>query len=157
MKNFWILIFASFTCSLGCGEAEEITLPSRPDRATFEDMQRTLLAIGCSAEGTGCHSVLVGDFKVSSFPKAPADAETEFLLTKPFIDLEDGANSILLKSALSGDELAEGHPICFSGVDSCAYRRILAWIDFTPDAGETMDEACPETNIIENACFNSET
>ena len=154
MRKVWMLILSCYACSMGCGEAEEITLPSRPDRASFEDMQRTLLTIGCSADGTGCHAVLVGDFKVSSFPKAPADAETEFLLTKPFIDLEDGANSILLRSALRGDLLAEGHPVCFSNADSCAYRRILAWINYTADTDETMTEACPETDLIENACFN---
>lgn len=157
MKNLWMLMLACHALSMGCGEAEEITLPSRPDRANFEEMQRTLLTIGCSADGTGCHAVLVGDFQVSSFPKAPADAEREFLLTKPFIDLEDGANSILLRSAFEGDPLAAGHPLCFSNADSCAYRRILAWIDYESDVDETMEEACPEADLIENACFNSET
>ena len=150
--NRWLWgLLCLLTTSVGCGEAEVIELPTRPDRATFNQMQRTLIAIGCSAGG--CHSVLIGDFKATEFPKTPADSEEEYILTKPFVDLDEAENSVLIRTALKDDPLALGHPICFANFDSCSARRILAWINYAGEGDQTLDEACPEEDVIDNACF----
>ena len=140
--------------SIGCGEAEVIELPTRPDRASFDEMQETLITIGCSAGGGGCHAVLVGNFKVADFPKAPGVSETEYILTKPFLDLATAEESVLIRTAVRDDPLALGHVICFENLDSCSARRIVAWINYAGEGDETMDEACPPEDMIENACFN---
>ena len=136
-----------------CGEAEVIELPTRPDRASFEEMQKTLITIGCSAGGS-CHAVLVGNFKVADFPKAPGVSETEYILTKPFLDLNAAEQSVLIRTAVRDDPLALGHAICFENLESCSARRIIAWINYAGEGDETMDEACPPDEMIENACFN---
>ena len=138
----------------GCGEVESIVLPQRPPRDQFEAVQKTLLKLGCSADGTGCHSVLVGEFKVEPLPKSPSVFDTEFTLTKAFIDLEEPKNSALMRSSLRGDPLSLGHPICFDSFEACGFRRIEAWVAFGEGSMLTPDEACPLAEVVENACFN---
>jgi len=154
MSQRWYTFLLAGLFAVGCGEAELIELPTRPDRASFEEMQETLITIGCSAGGGGCHAVLVGNFKVADFPKAPAVTETEYILTKPFVDLDTAEESVLIRTAVRDDPLALGHAICFENLESCSARRILAWINYTGEGDQTMDEACPPEEMIENACFN---
>lgn len=151
MNHFFATLSLFVIFCTACGEAEEITIPTRPDRTSFDDAQETMLTIGCGV--AGCHAVLVGDFKLTEFPKSPTSSESEYLLTKPFLDLEDAENSLLMRTALQDDPNALGHAICFDSVDSCAFRRLVAWINFTADGDQTMEEACPSAEIIDNACF----
>ena len=145
---YWFILIV-----VGCGEAKVIEFSQRPNRELFTDAQETMLKIGCASDGTGCHAVLVGNFKVSPFPKPPGDLDNEFVLTKPFIDLDEPTNSLLMRVALQDDPEAVGHAICFSNADSCAFRRLRAWIAYETPNDSTLEEACPETDIIENACF----
>ena len=153
MSRMLVMTLWSAPFLLCCGEAKVIEFSQRPNRAAFTDAQETLLKIGCASDGTGCHAVLVGDFKVSPFPKEPGDLDTEFVLTKPFLDLDEPENSILMRTALKDDPEALGHPICFENTETCAFRRLSAWIAYSVQGDESMDEACPPTDVIENACF----
>ena len=154
MTIIWRMLLCATVVLAACGEAELIELPSRPDRASFDEMQQTLITIGCSAGGGGCHAVLVGDFKVADFPKPPSISESEYQLTKPFVNLDMASDSVLVRTAVRDDPLALGHPICFESLDSCSAKRILAWINYAGEGDETMNEACPPEDMIENACFN---
>lgn len=136
----------------GCGQVESLKLPQRPPREQFESVQKTMLKLGCSLDGSGCHAVLVGDFKVAPFPKAPNVIDAEFTLTKAFIDLDAPDESTLLRSSLQGDPRALGHPICFDAKDNCGYKRILAWVAYTGAADEAPDEACALDEVLENGC-----
>lgn len=138
---------------LACGRAEEIVIPQRPDRAQFATIRDTFIKVGCSQNGQGCHSVLVGDFKVGKPDDAPAAVESEFLLTKALIDLDEPENSLLIRSALRDDPLALGHPICFLET-SCAYKRIVAWVSYDGPNDPTPDDECDEDDVIQDACFN---
>ena len=137
---------------VGCGQVESLTLPQRPPRDQFESVQKTMLKLGCSLDGTGCHAVLVGDFKVTPFPKAPNVIDSEFTLTKAFIDLETPDESTLLRSALQGDPRALGHPICFDATDNCGFKRILAWVAYTGATDEAPDDVCALDEVLENGC-----
>lgn len=138
---------------IACGRAEEIVIPQRPDRAQFESIRDTFIKVGCSQNGQGCHSVLVGDFKVGTPTDGAAEVESEFLLTKALIDLDEPQNSLLVRSALRDDPLALGHPICFEE-QTCAYRRIVAWAGYEGPNDPTPDDACPKDDVIQDACFN---
>lgn len=148
--SIWILLLMWL---LACGRAEEIVLPQKPDRALFSDVRNSLIRLGCSANGGGCHAVLVGDFKLGTPDSNLAETEREFQLTKSIVDLESPGNSTLLRVALRNDPLSLGHPICFDAEVSCAYRRVIAWLSYDGEGDETPDEACSPSDVIENACF----
>jgi hypothetical protein len=136
-----------------CGQAEEIVLPQKPDRVIFADVRSSLIRLGCSANGGGCHAVLVGDFKLGTPDSSPGDTADELQLIKGIVDLESPENSLILRVALRGDPLALGHPICFDTETSCAYRRVIAWLSYDGEGDETPDEVCKAADVIENACF----
>lgn len=149
-KCLWLFALATL---IACGEAEEIVLPQKPDRALFTDVRDTLIKVGCSADGSGCHSVLVGDFKLGSPESDLAAIENEFQLTKALVDLESPGNSLILRAALRNDPLAIGHPICFDADTSCAFRRVVTWLSYETADDQTPDEVCDSSEVIENACF----
>ena len=146
-------IAAIILAVLACGQAEEIVIPQRPDRAQFETIRETFIKVGCSQNGQGCHAVLVGDFKVGTPADGPAAVENEFFLTKALIDLNEPENSLLIRSALKDDPLALGHPICFLET-SCAYKRVVAWVGFEGPADPTPTDVCNDSEVIQDACFN---
>ena len=121
---FWGLILV--VCFLGCGRFESIELPNRPNLDSFGFIQDTLRTSGCSE--SGCHAVIVGNFRVSPEPASGIEFTDEYQLTKRFVDLNEPANSSLLTVALAGNQNSLQHPVCFMDEDACSYRILLAWI-----------------------------
>lgn len=121
-----ILALALGALASACGEGEVTTLvlPVVPDNGEqFGVAQQAMIAVGCGL--AGCHSAIVGNFKVTGEPGARDD---EYLLTKAAIDLENPEDSRLLRVALAGDPAAVGHPICYAGPTGCAWQILSAWI-----------------------------
>ncbi len=137
----------------GCGEFETLELPQYPPRQDFVAVQEVLVSVGCSGdEAQGCHRTLIADFRITEEPKSDQAREDELLLTKSKIDLLDPDQSVLLRVALRGDAKSLSHPICFSSVDSCAYRKIIAWIRWGGEDDERPDDI--ECQVEDDSCFN---
>lgn len=135
----------------GCGEVENLVLPIRPSQEDFPAAQAALRDVGCSGRGSGCHTALTGDLQISPEPKSPAVLESEYGQTKRFINLNDPASSLLLRVALRDAPEAEGHTICFTDEDDCAYRKVVAWIGANgPDDPGPDDIDCV---VEEFSCF----
>ena len=150
-RLLWILPLAGL---FACGEAQEVILPQRPDRLLFTDIRESFITLGCSANGEGCHSVLVGDYRLGTSESGVAEIEEEFQLTKALVNLDSPPESLILRVALRNDPLALGHPICFDSETSCAFRRVVAWLSYEGQGDPTPDAVCDPSELIENACFS---
>ena len=131
---------------LACGEIETVIMPVRPTQSDFPEIQTRLLEVGCSVNG-GCHTVLVGNFQVTTAPKPRAQFEAEYLLTKDHVNLDVPERSKLLTVNLLGDPENTGHAVCFGSVCSCNYQAVYAWIagrDFPGDP-QCGEECVPDS------------
>ena len=135
----------------GCGEVEALVFPERPDNGeAFVAAQDALIAVGCSLNG-GCHTNIIGNFKVTPNPKGGAALDEEFQITKPFIDLEDPAASDLPGVATVGDPRAQTHIKCFAGPDDCAAQVVVGWLQYTSNA-QLPTPANLGCEVVVNGC-----
>lgn len=111
----------------GCGEVTELELSVRPSQTDFEaEIQPLFVQLGCSQAGL-CHTVSQGDFLFVEMPDAD-DVQANYLEVKKHINLGNPASSTLLAELLAANPDAEHNPRCFGDAQSCAYRKVLAWI-----------------------------
>lgn len=148
----WLVAAAVVAFGWGCGEVETVKLAAAPDPSDFAGTIQPLLEqLGCSANG-GCHSVVAGNFQFIEDPN-PAQRDANYLSAVGKLDLADPARSDLLALLVKGTD-GRTHPrppYCFESVDSCAYRKILAWADWEAPGDlrpqdvpcDEPDEACP--------------
>ena len=149
----------------GCGEIERADLVVRPRKDDFAaEIQPIFERLGCSA-GTLCHSVPQGDLKLVVSPGAAA-LDDNYLSAKGKIDLDTPAGSPLLADLLPKDASpgATHVTVCWKSPESCAYRKISAWIawdaaedprpqDIACDVEAPADTACDDPAVLDVCCF----
>lgn len=139
------VLAASMLGACGEGEVTGLVLPVVPDNGPqFVAAQQAMVAVGCGL--TGCHEMVVANFKVTANPKAASALDSEYSLTRPFVDLDAPAESALLTVALTG-VAPPGHPVCFADTEGCAWQIVTAWIAGEPAADSIDCEPTP------SACF----
>lgn len=111
-----------------CGEVERLDLTVRPRQDDFESAIQPLVeAAGCSRDGV-CHTAPVGELALVVDPGAGALQEN-YLGLKSKVDLDDPGASRVLTYLLAPEG---GHrPACWASTQSCGYRKLLAWIEWT--------------------------
>lgn len=144
MAGLGAAALASLMALIGCGEGTvtDLLLPISVDNGPqFIAAQNAMIEIGCGA--AGCHGAIIGNFKVTPNPKDPVTLDDEYSLTRPFLDLNNPDESVLLTAALVGNP--DRHVPCFVDREGCAWQIVTAWI-----AGEAADAVgCTPTT---NAC-----
>ena len=143
-------MLAALVC-LACGEVERFDVAVRPRLDDFESHVRPmLLEVGCSRNGR-CHTQLVGDVQLTDALDA-AQVQAEYEGLKAVVDLDAPGQGKALTLLLKGHPAPTHRPAyCFESVNSCAYRKLLAWVawaeadDLRPGqvACDYSDEACP--------------
>lgn len=150
MAGLGAAALAGLVALIGCGEGTvtDVLVPIVVDNGPqFIAAQNAMIEVGCGA--AGCHAMIVGNFKVTPNPEDnPKDAVTlddEYSLTRPFLDLDNPDESVLLTAALVGN--VGRHVPCFVDREGCAWQIVTAWI-----AGEAADAVgcTPKAN----ACFS---
>ncbi len=136
------------TLLAACGEVERLDLAVRPRQDDFEtQIQPLLVQVGCSRDGV-CHTTPQGELRLVEQPDAD-DLQDDYLGVKAKIDLDDPDASVLLTYLLAPEG---GHrPQCWASTESCAYRKLRAWIAWSADgdprpqdvACDTSAERCP--------------
>lgn len=124
----WAVVVAGVLLA-GCGEIERLDLTVRPRQDDFEaQVQPLLQQLGCSRNGR-CHTVALADLQIHEDP-TPAQLQENFQSVKARLDLENPEASDLVSILVQGAEKRHPPPpqFCFVSTDSCAYRKIVAWI-----------------------------
>lgn len=158
-------ISAFVAAAAGCGEIERADLVVRPRKDDYAaEIQPIFERLGCSA-GTLCHSGPQGDLMLVDSP-GPAALDDNYLAAKAKIDLDAPAESALIADLLpkSVAPAATHVTVCWKSVDSCAYRKLLAWI--TWDSAEDprpqdldctveapSETACDDPAVLDACCF----
>ena len=78
-----------------------------------------------------------GDLQIALAPTAD-ELETNYLNVKAHIDLDDPGGSAFLRAPLPVN--ASRHPTCFASEQSCAYRKLWTWIDWS-ETGDVRPQA----------------
>lgn len=158
----WLFLACAATA---CGEIERAELVVRPRKDDFAaEIQPIFERLGCSA-GTLCHSGPQGDLKLVVSPGAAA-LDDNYLASKAKLDLNAPADSPLIADLLpKGVAPGATHvTVCWKSPESCAYRKLLAWISW--DAAEDPrpqdidcevetpgDTACDDPAVLDVCCF----
>lgn len=136
-----VLFFASFA---SCGGEVTYELAVRPRQDDFaEQIQPIFNHLGCSPGG-GCHATGVGELFLVESPDA-AQIDRAYQSVRSKLDLERPERSVLVAVLLSTDlnPAATHDPVCFTRLDGCAYRKLLAWIAWEkPGDPRPQDVAC---------------
>jgi hypothetical protein len=158
----WALVVAGQT---GCGEIERADLVVRPRKDDYaSQIQPIFERLGCSA-GTLCHSGPQGDLMLVESPGAAA-LDENYLATKAKIDLDQPTGSPLIADLLP-KSIAPGAThvtVCWKSTESCAYRKINAWIawdgaedlrpqDIACEVEVPADTACDDPEVLDVCCF----
>lgn len=148
-----------------CGEIERADLVVRPRKDDYaREIQPIFERLGCSA-GAACHSAPQGDLLLTASPNAAA-LDENYLSAKAKCDFDAPAASPLIADLLPADvEPTATHvTVCFKSMDSCAYRKILAWIAWS-GAGDPRPQdiaceveapgptACDSADVLDACCF----
>ena len=110
------------------GEVDVERLAVRP---SIEQWQNTIQPLfrdmGCSVAGA-CHGDdFRGEVRVMPEPD-PGQSYTDYLSVKGALNLSDAEQSPLLVRLLRGGPGGNHFPPCFNSRDSCAWRKVVAWI-----------------------------
>ncbi len=158
----WLTLVGAVTA---CGEIERAHLVVRPRKDDFAaEIQPIFERLGCSA-GTLCHSGPQGDLKLVVSPGAAA-LDDNYLATKAKLDLNVAEGSPLIADLLP-KSVAPGAThvtVCWKSRESCAYRKLLAWIswdaaedprpqDIDCDVETPGDSACDDPTVLDVCCF----
>lgn len=150
---------------LACGEIERAELLVRPSKADYAaEIQPIFESLGCSASRF-CHATAQGNLLLVEQP-TPSQLEDNFLGAKAMADLDAPDKSPLLASLLQTEANPQAlhNPACFSSRQSCAYRKIRAWIAWAqegdprpqdvPCTVEAPDpaRACADPGVLDACC-----
>ena len=148
-----------------CGEIERAELIVRPRKDDFAaEIQPIFERLGCSA-GTLCHSGPQGDLKLVVSPGAAA-LDDNYLAAKGKVDLNAPLNSPLIADLLP-KTFAPGAThvtVCWKSTESCAFRKLLAWIswdgaedprpqDIDCEVEAPSGTACDDPTVLDACCF----
>lgn len=150
-----------------CGEVERATLVVRPRKDDYgSQIQPIFERLGCSA-GTICHSNAQGDLRLVDGPGA-ADLDENYLQVKAKSDLDAPDRSPLLESLLPTAEApsATHVTVCWKTRESCAYRKIAAWMAWSSATDPRPQDipcevevpgpvACDDAAVLDVCCFRS--
>ncbi len=143
MRPLWLLLLL-----FGCGEVERVELTVRPRQDDFREVVRPLLLqVGCTGEV--CHGIKGGGGGLF-LPTTEDEAAVQeaYLFTKLFLDTEAAEESKFLSYCVCGG----GHrPACFSDPESCAYRKLVAWIGWQGEGDPRPQDV--DCEITESECF----
>lgn len=137
-----------------CGEVEQAELVVRPRKDDFgAHIQPIFERLGCSA-GTICHSTPQGDLELIDSPGA-AGLDENYLQVKAKSRLDAPDESPLLESLLPADVAPEAThvTVCWKSRESCAYRKVRAWVAWSSAADpRPQDIPCEVEVPAETAC-----
>ena len=153
--------------SSGCGEVERadlVVLPRKDDYVT--EIQPLFATMGCSA-GTRCHSVPQGNLRIIVTEPNAAELEENYQSAKGKSDLRAPDASPLIADLLfsEANPQADHNPACWKSRESCAYRKLRAWIAWSGDDDPRPREIdcqlgapgnpdpCADPAVLDACCF----
>lgn len=110
------------------GEVEVARLTIRPSFEAWQDtIQPLFVEMGCSVNGA-CHGDdFRGEVRITAEPDGEA-LYADYLSVKGTVNVAEPERSPLLVRLLRAGPGANHFPPCFDAVDSCAWRKVVAWI-----------------------------
>ena len=131
------------------GEVEVARLTIRPSFEAWQDtIQPLFREMGCAVNGA-CHGDdFRGEVRITGAPDGEA-LYADYLSVKATVNVAEPERSPLLVRLLRGGPGANHFPPCFDAVDSCAWRKVVAWIG---DDGTGPGPADIDCDASEEVC-----
>ncbi len=144
----WVRV-ALLAVAAACGEVERFDVVDRPRLDDYAAVVHPMLIeVGCSRNGR-CHTQLAGELRLAPEPDAE-DLKVGYAGLRARVNPDAPDESDVLRLLVQGNP-APTHrpPWCFASTESCAYRRLRAWIGWQaegdPRPGDIAcaPEPCP--------------